>query len=456
MQFRCKCIRLLLLITTVIVSLSCCVSDKKLTESISNQEKIIVLANFNSNVPDGTCQRIENLLAYTLSEKYINYEFIPIYDHDKLEKEAKGKYYIILNVDLDINWEEYKVGSIVFDPLLPNGRNIRLPTACSVNVDLSLIKNKMHVKKYNTKYNDNEYYGWSGGWQYSVEEEYLTENFINERINKIDWEDSFRTFLSFYNIQPTNAQKQSIRNRIYNLTNTPGSLTIFFSYTSLEHEDENKIKFDFFYEIGKAIVDKIGLKANYLSFSHDAILDGTDSKEYDCILTDIPINPSMQTKYNFTKPYIQNAIVIIVPKNSKYKINSPKDLTGLKVAYNEYETSGYYITQLYENGLKIIPYKSDIINECFNQMMLGNVDAIVTDIFTAYKYINNFNNQFEIVWQDEIEQYGICTKKDNDALTDIMNEVLDELFNDGTLSKISKNTFGIDIITINRQTALYE
>jgi len=55
---------------------------------------------------------------------------------------------------------------------------------------------------------------------------------------------------------------------------------------------------------------------------------------------------------------------------------------------------------------------------------------------------------FEIVWQGGEEEFGICMRKGNDALTKAIDKALDELFDDGTMLKISKEIFdGMDLVS---------
>jgi polar amino acid transport system substrate-binding protein len=89
---------------------------------------------------------------------------------------------------------------------------------------------------------------------------------------------------------------------------------------------------------------------------------------------------------------------------------------------------------------------------CFDELKLGRVDVVVTDLLVAYEYIAQENSPFEIVWQSsEPEQFGICMKKGNDELTNAINKALDELFADGTMLKISNNIFGMDLVTATRK-----
>jgi polar amino acid transport system substrate-binding protein len=66
-------------------------------------------------------------------------------------------------------------------------------------------------------------------------------------------------------------------------------------------------------------------------------------------------------------------------------------------------------------------------------------------------YIAPADSPFEIVWQgSEGEVFGVCLKKGNDALTAELDRVLDELFANGTMLKISRDVFKVDMVSASR------
>jgi polar amino acid transport system substrate-binding protein len=88
---------------------------------------------------------------------------------------------------------------------------------------------------------------------------------------------------------------------------------------------------------------------------------------------------------------------------------------------------------------------------CFDELRLGRVDVIVTDLLVAYEYIAQANSPFEIVWEsNDPEVFGICMKKGNNALTQATDRALEELFADGTMRRISMDVFGMDLVTAAR------
>jgi polar amino acid transport system substrate-binding protein len=123
------------------------------------------------------------------------------------------------------------------------------------------------------------------------------------------------------------------------------------------------------------------------------------------------------------------------------------DLAGRGVTYQAGTTAQFYMDDLREDGLKFTAYEYDKVLNCFTEMELGRVDVIMTDLLVAYEYIGRPNNPFKIVWKGGEEEFGICIKKGNDALTNAINDALDELFKDGTMLSISMDTFGLDLVS---------
>jgi polar amino acid transport system substrate-binding protein len=238
------------------------------------------------------------------------------------------------------------------------------------------------------------------------------------------------------------------------LTLKKGVLTVGMEigYPPMEYlGPDGKTPVGFDVEMAKALAAKMGLQVEFIDTAWDGIFAGVETSKYDCIMSSVTINDARLAVHNFSKPYIQNTLAIVLPKGSSLNVRSPQDLAGLGVAYQEETTSDDYMTALGEAGMRFTPYEYDKVMYCFDEMRLGRVDAIMTDLLVAYEYIGQANSPFEIVWQGGDEQFGICMKKGNDALTEAINNALDELFNDGTMRRISNDIFGMDMVSAVRR-----
>ena len=214
---------------------------------------------------------------------------------------------------------------------------------------------------------------------------------------------------------------------------------------------DGKTPVGFDVEMAKALAQKLGLKVEFVDTAWDGIFAGVDTNKYDCIISAVTINDARMAAHNFSKPYIQNTLAIVLPKGSSLNVRSPQDLAGLGVSYQEETTANDYMTELAEAGMKFTPYEYDKVMYCFDELRLGRVDVIMTDLLVAYEYVGQANSPFEIVWQGGDEQFGICMKKGNNALTEAINKALDELFNDGTMVRLSNQIFDMDLVSAVRK-----
>ncbi|GHT75139.1 basic amino acid ABC transporter substrate-binding protein [Spirochaetia bacterium] len=213
-------------------------------------------------------------------------------------------------------------------------------------------------------------------------------------------------------------------------------------YPPMEYYDIDGVTpIGFDVQLAKAVADKLGLTVKYIDTAWDGIFAGVDTGKYDAIMSSVTITEARLENYAFTKPYIKNAQALVLLKGSTVP-RTPAELGGLSVAYQAETASDDYMSRLAEKGLKFNPYEYDKVINCFDDLRLGRVDAIVCDSVVAYFYTAQSDTPFEIVWEGEGELLGICLKKGNDALSAQVEKALDELFADGTVAKISQNIFG--------------
>ena len=231
------------------------------------------------------------------------------------------------------------------------------------------------------------------------------------------------------------------------------SIGMEIGYPPMEYYDtDGKTPIGFDVSMGKAIAEKMGLKAEFIDVAWDGIFAGVETGKYDCIMSSVTITPERQKAHNFSKPYIGNSMAIVLLKGSPHKVRTPQDLAGLGVSYQAETTAKFFMAKLAEQGLRYTPYEYDKVMSCFDELKINRVDAIVTDVLVAVDYIAIPNSPFEIVWQGEADEvFGICLKKGNDALTAEIDKALDALFADGTMHRLSREIFNVDMVSAARK-----
>ena len=240
------------------------------------------------------------------------------------------------------------------------------------------------------------------------------------------------------------------------LTIRPGILSIGMDigYPPMEYfGPDGATPMGFDVEMGKAIAAKLGLKAEFTNTAWDGIFAGVETKRYDAIMSSVTIYQERLDAHNFSKPYIANTLAMVLLKGSSISARRPEDCGGLDVSFQADTTADFYMEELAAKGLRYNPRRYEKVMNCFDELKLGRVGVILTDLLVAFDYVAPANSPFEIVWRSQDpEVFGICMKKGNDALTAAINKALEDMFNDGTMLKISDKIFGMDLVTEARKT----
>jgi polar amino acid transport system substrate-binding protein len=178
-------------------------------------------------------------------------------------------------------------------------------------------------------------------------------------------------------------------------------------YPPMEYYADNGSPIGFDVEMGKAIAEKMGFKAEFVDTGWDGIFASVDTGKFDCIISSVTITPARLDAHNFSKPYI-NTLAMVLLKGSSITARSPMECTGLNVTYQDETTSDFYMQDLRATGLNFNVFEYEKVMYCFDELRLGRVDVIIIDLLVAYEYIAQPNSPFEMVWESsDPEQFGI-------------------------------------------------
>ena len=108
------------------------------------------------------------------------------------------------------------------------------------------------------------------------------------------------------------------------MTIKPGVLMVGMEigYPPMEYfgpDGRTPIGFDV--EMAKALAAKMGLTVEFVDTAWDGIFSAVNTRKFDCIISSVTINPARLRAHNFSKPYIQNTLAIVIPKNSAHQVN---------------------------------------------------------------------------------------------------------------------------------------
>lgn len=80
-------------------------------------------------------------------------------------------------------------------------------------------------------------------------------------------------------------------------------------------------------EVGKAIAEKLGVKATFVEGEWDGLLAGVEAGRYDMVINGVDITDSRKETYDFSTPYAYIKTALVVAKDND-TIQSFEDLAG--------------------------------------------------------------------------------------------------------------------------------
>lgn len=224
-----------------------------------------------------------------------------------------------------------------------------------------------------------------------------------------------------------------------------GEITIAMegTWAPWTYHDSNGNLVGYDVEIGQAIAEKLGAKANFIEGEWDGLLAGLESGRYDLMINGVDITPERQQKYDFSVPYAYNNTAVIV-KEDNHSISTMEDLKGKKTA-NTISSTYAEIAEKY--GATVTPV--DDLAQTIELLLAGRIDATLNAEVSYYDYKKvHPDASIKIACLDtERTSVAIPMRKGEDSATlrNAVNKAVQELLDDGTISALSIKYFGGDI-----------
>ena len=206
-------------------------------------------------------------------------------------------------------------------------------------------------------------------------------------------------------------------------------------------EDDNLVGYDV--EVAQNIAEKFGVEVEFIEGAWDGLLAGLDAGRYDIMVNGVGVTEERAEKYNFSTPYAYNKTAVIV-RGDYDEISSMEDLKGKKTANT---ISSTYAAQAEAYGATVTGV--DDLNQTIELLLSKRIDATLNAevVFNDYKKEHPEADVKIATYSDQVEEIAIPIRKGDDTVTllDAVNDALDEMAKDGTLTELSEKYFGMDI-----------
>ncbi|MFP5023430.1 glutamate ABC transporter substrate-binding protein [Pseudonocardia phyllosphaerae] len=184
--------------------------------------------------------------------------------------------------------------------------------------------------------------------------------------------------------------------------------------------------------------DKIDFKVYPSTAREDAISRG----DVDYYIGTYSITDKRKQQIGFAGPYYVTGQSLLVRADDN-SITGKDTLKGKKVCS---VTGSTPIQRIKDEKLTDQPIEFQKYSQCVDQLRAGQVDAVTTDEAILKGFAAQAPDQLKIVGQPfptpDTEKYGIGVKKDDAALRNKIDDLLEASAQDGTWQKIYDGTLG--------------
>jgi polar amino acid transport system substrate-binding protein len=195
-------------------------------------------------------------------------------------------------------------------------------------------------------------------------------------------------------------------------------------------------------EIMKKVAEKLGVELVVEDVNFDSITGAVKGGKADAGAAGMTITAERAEEVDFSIPYASTEQYVIVTADNT-TVSTVETMVGKTIGVQQGTTSDFLVDGLIADGTltgsTLTPYDAPALAAA----ALGTkVDAVVTDKLTAEVIVASSNGAYttaKFVKADgsdaaEVEEYGVCVGKGNETLLAVINEVLEEVLADGSVS----------------------
>ncbi|OLO39165.1 ABC transporter [Alkalihalophilus pseudofirmus] len=217
------------------------------------------------------------------------------------------------------------------------------------------------------------------------------------------------------------------------------------TYAPITYYDDNNELTGFDVELVRELGERLGLEVEFSTMDFDGILPALRNGQIDIAANDFSITEERKETFDFVIPHKYSYGSIIVRTEDVDNFESAHDLEGVKVALGSL-TSNYAMFAdnigadgvAYDGGVEAI--LRDIIN--------GNRDAYLNDRLVLHRTLKGFDDD-RLAVAEQVKYHAtesaIIMLKGNTSLKERLDEVMQELLEDGTVARISEEFLGEDV-----------
>lgn len=224
-----------------------------------------------------------------------------------------------------------------------------------------------------------------------------------------------------------------------------GSMTVATSgtllATSFRDEDSDELT-GFEVEVVRELGERLDLDIEFTELGFDEMLTSVNTGQIDMAANDIEITEDRAEQFIFSTPIKHSYGTAVVRKDDLSGIATLEDLAGKKAAG---ASTSIYMEIARDYGAEEVTYDNATNELYLRDVSIGRTDVILNDYYLSTFGVAAFP-ELNITIHPDIKyapsEVGLVMNKDNTELADNVNKALEEMLEDGTITRISEEFFG--------------
>ena len=216
-------------------------------------------------------------------------------------------------------------------------------------------------------------------------------------------------------------------------------------FAPMDFKDENGEWVGFDADMAKAFGESIGVAVEFVEIEWNNKIMELDGKTIDCVWNGMTLTDEVTSAMECSKPYCNNAQVVIVPVDKADQYQDTDSLADLSFAVEAGSAGETQVTALNLNFTPVTDQATALM-----EVAAGTSDAAVIDSLMAAAMVGEGTGYTNLTYTVALnsEEYGVGFRKGSD-LAAALNDFFAASYADGSLVKCAEN-YGVQAALIEQ------
>ena len=209
-------------------------------------------------------------------------------------------------------------------------------------------------------------------------------------------------------------------------------------FAPMDYKDKDGKWIGFDADNATAFAKSLGVDVEFIEVDWDNKIMELDSKSIDCVWNGMTLTDEVKNSMETSKPYCENAQVVVVKAADADKYQDTDSLKDLKFAAENGSAGAAEVKKL---GLKCTELNTQA--DALMEVEAGTSDACVIDLLMAGAMIGEGTSYTDLTYTVKLnsEEYGVGFRKGSD-LAAALNDFFAASYKEGSLKKTAE-TYGV-------------